>query len=147
MSRTKAGKALLTFAIAAFPIGGILADWNKTHLFNPAWHPHAKYHGLSMLLIVICVSAISIWLLWRRSLESEVGIRVGALISLTLWTPFLYAVHLVPGASLWVGDPATPVPYPDVVGITLYPQVVLAVVFLMLTAGGYGLTRLGNART
>jgi hypothetical protein len=72
-----------------------------------------------MLLIVICVSAIAIWLLWRRSLESEARIRVGALISLTLWTPFLYAVHLVPGASMWVGSPATPVPYPGAAGVTL----------------------------
>src|SRR3977135_27273 len=144
MSRTKVGRAILTFAVAAFPIGGVLADWNKTHLFNPAWHPHARYHSLSMLLIVICVSAIAIWLLWRRSLEPELGIKVAALISLTLWTPFLYAVHLVPGSSLWVGDPATPIPYAQVAGITLYPQVVLAVVFLVLTAGGYRLAGLGS---
>jgi hypothetical protein len=141
MSRTKVGKVILTFVLVAFPAGGTLADWNKTHLFNPAWHPHAKYHGLSMLLIVICVSAIATWLLWRRSVEPELGTKVAALISLTLWTPFLYAIYLVPGSSLWVGDPATPVPYPRVGGITLYPQVVLAVLFLVLTAVGYGLTR------
>ncbi len=146
MSRTKVGKAILTFAIAAFAAIGVGADWNKTHLFNPSWHPHARYHGVAMLLIVCCVSAIAIWLLWRRSIEPELGIKVAALISLTLWTPFLYAIYLVPGSSLWVGDPATPAPYPQVNGITLYPQVVLAVVFLMLTAGGYGLTRLGDAR-
>src|ERR1017187_5832484 len=116
MSRTKVGKAILTFAIAAFPIGGVLADWNKTHLFNPAWHPHAKYHGLSMLLIVICVSAIAIWLLWRRSLEPDVGIRVGALISLTLWTPFLYAVHLVPGGESVGGRSGDSCSVPEVAG-------------------------------
>jgi hypothetical protein len=140
----RTGKAILTFAVAAFPAIGILADWNKTHLFNPAWHPHARYHAASMLLIVGCVSVIAIWLLWRRSLEPELGIKVAALISLTLWTPFFYAVYLVPGSSLWVGDPSTPVPYPRVAGITLHPQVVIAVVFLMLTAVGYGLARRGR---
>jgi hypothetical protein len=147
MSRVTVGKAILTFALAAFPIGGALADWNKSHLFNPAWHPHAKYHGLSMLLIVFCIAAICIWLLWRRSLEPELGIKVAVLFSLTLWTPFLYAVHLVPGSSLWVGDPATPVPYPQVAGITLFPQMVLAVIFLVLTAVGYALTRRGDVQS
>jgi hypothetical protein len=147
MSRTKAGKAILTFVVAVFPAAGVAADWNKTHLFNPAWHPHARYHGVSMLLIVICVSAIAIWLLWRRSIEPELGIKVAVLISLTLWTPFLYGVCLVPGSSLWVGEPAMPVPYPQVAGFTLYPQIVLAVLFLMLTAGGYALTRRGDARS
>jgi hypothetical protein len=97
-----------------------------------------------MLLIVGCVSVIAIWLLWRRSLEPELGIKVAALISLTLWTPFFYAVYLVPGSSLWVGDPSTPVPYPQAAGITLHPQVVIAVVFLILTAVGYGLARRGT---
>ena len=73
-----------------------------------------------MLLIVSCVSAIAICLLWRRSLDPELGIKVAALISLTLWTPFLYAVYLVPGSSLWVGYPA-PILYPQVAGITLHP--------------------------
>jgi hypothetical protein len=144
-TRTTIGRALLTFVVAVFPIAGALADWNRSHLFNPAWHPHAKYHGLSMLLIVICVSAVAIWLLWRRSLEPQVGIKVAVLVSLILWTPFLYAVHLVPGSSLWVGDPADPVPYPQLAGMILYPQMVLAVIFLLLTAGGYALARRGDA--
>jgi hypothetical protein len=48
----------------------------QTHLYYSAWYPHARYHGLSMLLIVICVSAVAIWLLWRRSLEPELGVKV-----------------------------------------------------------------------
>ena len=146
MNRTKAGKAILTFVIAVFPVINVLADWNKTHLFNPAWHPHARFHAAVMSLIVWGVAAIALWLLWRRSIEPELGIKVAALLALTLWTPFLYADHLVPGSSQSVNYPE-PVPLSQVAGITLYPQVVLALIAVALIAGGYKLTRLGGVGT
>ena len=146
MSRTTAGKAILTFVLGAIALINLLADWNKTHVFNPAWHPHARFHAAVMSLIVWAVSAIAIWLLWRRSVEPELGIKVAALLALTLWTPFLYADHLAAGSSQLVNYPA-PVPMPQVAGVTLYPQVVLALIAVVLILGGYGLTRRGDART
>ena len=146
MNRTKAGKAILTFVIAVFPVINVLADWNQTHLFNPAWHPHARFHAAVMSFIVWGVAAIALWLLWRRSTEPELGNKAAALLALTLWTPFLYADHLVPGSSQLVNYPE-PVPVPQVAGITLYPQVVLALISVVLIAAGYNLTRRGDART
>src|SRR5579862_4370670 len=127
MSRANVGKAILTFVVAIFSAINVLADWNKTHLFNPAWHPHARFHAAVMSFIVWGVAAIALWLLWRRSIEPGLGIKVAALLALTLWTPFLYADHLVPGSSQLVSYPAT-VPTPQLAGITLYPQVVLALI-------------------
>lgn len=98
MSRT-AGRSLLTFAIGTFPVINVLADWNKTHIFNPTWPPHARFHAADMSVIVWSISAIAIWLLWRRSTEPEVGTRVALLVSLALWSPFLYVTLLVPGTS------------------------------------------------
>src|SRR5258708_23020324 len=140
-----------------------------------------------MSLIVWCVSGIALWVLWRRSIETELGIKVASVLALTLWRPFLYADHLagcgktrgqtdlstawthnlliqhsrwgtdssvpvffrsllVPGSSQLVNYPA-PAAVPQVAGITLYPQAVLTLMALMLIAGGYGLTRRGDART
>jgi hypothetical protein len=144
MTRMTLGKVILTFVIAIFSVINVLADWNRTHLFNPAWHPHARFHAGVMSLIVWCVSAIGIWLLWRRSIEPELGVKVAALVALTLWTPFLYVDRLVPGSSQLVNYPAS-VPYLQLAGTTLYPQVVLALIAVVLTAGGYGLTRSGDA--
>ncbi len=139
------GRALLTFVVAVFSVINVLADWNTTHLFNPAWHPHARFHGAVMSLIVWCVSAIAVWLLWRRSSEPGLGVKVAALVALTLWTPFLYADRLVPGSSQLVNYPA-PEPVPQVAGITLYPQVVLALIAIVLIAAGYRLVRSGDAK-
>ena len=146
MNRTKAGKAILTFVIAVFPVINVLADWNKTHLFNPAWHPHARFHAAMMSLIVWGVAAVALWLLWRRSIEPDLGTKVAALLGLTLWTPFLYADRLVPGSSQLVTYPAT-APVPQFAGLTLYPQVVLALMAVVLIAGAYALTRSSDAGT
>ena len=140
MSKTKAGKILLTFAVGVFAVANIFADWNKTHIFNPTWPPHARFHGADMSVIVWSAAAIAIWLLWRRSTEPAVGIKVAALISVALWSPFLYITLLVPGTSLWVnGTP--PDAAPRIAGMVIEPQVVLAIIFLPLTALGYRLAR------
>ena len=146
MSRTNTGKRILTAAVVAFPLIGALADWNQSHIFNPTWPPHARYHAASMSVIVSCTAAIAMWLLWRRSAEPELGIKVAALISLTLWTPFLYLTLVVPGTSLYAGR-TPPVVQHTIAGMMIEPQVVLAIIFLSLTALGYSLARRGDAAT
>jgi len=134
------GKSLLTFSVASFAAINILADWNKTHVFNPTWPPHARFHAADMSVIVWSVTAIAIWLLWRRSTEPAVGVKVATLISLALWSPFLYVTLLVPGTSLQVGE-APPVAQHMIAGMIIEPQVVLAIFFLLFTALGYRLAK------
>ena len=31
--------------------GGFLADWNRTHLFDPGWQPHARFHDAQTILL------------------------------------------------------------------------------------------------
>ena len=33
-------------------LNGLLADWNRTHLFNSRWTPHAKYHDAVTISLV-----------------------------------------------------------------------------------------------
>jgi len=138
MSRTNAGRSLLTFAVASFAVINVLADWNRTHVFNPTWPPHARFHAADMSVIVWGASAITIWLLWRRSTEPAVAIKVALLISLALWSPFLYVTLLVPGTSLYVSG-APPAVQHTIAGMIIEPQVVLAILFLLLAAWGYRL--------
>lgn len=39
------GRTLLTLAAVTTIVGGYLADWNETHVYNPRWPPHAKFHN------------------------------------------------------------------------------------------------------
>ena len=138
MSRLKIGKIVMTFVLIAGAILGFALDWQGNHLLNPAWHAHARFHGALVLFLLSGVSAVGVWLLWRRSAEPDLGVKVAALISASLWTPFCYSTFLLPGSTLWAGEPGA---VPHVAGIVIYPNVLTAAIFLIMTAIGYGLAR------
>jgi hypothetical protein len=134
--RTKLGKILMTFVLAGGTVLSFLLDWSGNHLLNPAWHPHARFHGALLLFLLTGVSATGLWLLWRISPEPEVGCKVAALISLSFWTPLFYAASLLPGSTPWAGTPGSE---PHVAGVAVYPNMLVAIVFLILTGLGYWL--------
>jgi len=63
MNKNKTGRSLL-FTVAGFTtLGGFLSDWNKTHLFNPRWTPHAKFHDGMTITLGTLLGDISLYLL------------------------------------------------------------------------------------
>lgn len=86
MLRNNWGRILITFVLVSDAIVSTAIDWNATHLFNPEWTPHARFHDASMLNLLCGVSIIGIWLIWRQSKEPDVGVKVAALI------PVIYRV-------------------------------------------------------
>ena len=40
-----AGRTILTLVAIVTAVGGYIADWNHTHVYNPRWPPHAKFHN------------------------------------------------------------------------------------------------------
>src|SRR5437660_5606887 len=123
MSRMKMGRALMSIVLVAQAISGFALDWSGNHLLNPLWHPHARFHGALLLFLLAGVSAMGLWLLWRKSAEPELAIQVAAIVSLSFWTPFFYVTLLLPGSSLWAGDPAR---IPHLAGRVFYPNVAVA---------------------
>jgi len=41
-------------------------DWNETHVYNPNWPPHAKFHNAQTLLLGPLLGSVSLYLLWGR---------------------------------------------------------------------------------
>src|SRR5258708_13469847 len=41
-------------------------DWNETHVFNPNWPPHAKFHNAQTLMLGPLSGALSLWQLWHK---------------------------------------------------------------------------------
>ena len=134
MNRMGLGRLLLTGILLLQSVLGFALDWSGNHLLNPLWHPHARFHGALLLFLLTGVSLMGVWLLWRRSKEPEVAIVVAAVISLSFWTPFFYITFLLPSATPWAGDPSK---VPHLGASVYYPNVVVAGVFLALTAAAY----------
>jgi hypothetical protein len=133
----KLGKYLLTFVLATQAILGFVLDWEPNHLLNPAWHPHARFHGGLLLFLLAGVSGTGLWLLWRDSKEPAVARKAAALISLSFWTPFLYVGAIVPGATPWAGIAES---VPHIAGYVFYPNVAVAVLFQVLTVVAWRLS-------
>ena len=138
MNRNKLGKWILSFVLVVGAVVSTAVDWNTTHLFNPTWHPHARFHDALFFLFLDAMSLVVLWLLWRPSKEPEVAIKVAALFSAAVWTPFFYIEALIPGTSLLAADN---VPVLKVAGMSFPPNLVIAAVLFLLTVVAYWLAR------
>jgi uncharacterized protein DUF6640 len=138
MRRINLGKLILSFVLVVGAIVPTLNDLSSSHLFNPAWHPHARFHGALFVLFLDAMSLVVLWLLWRPSKEPDVGVKVAALFAAAAWTPFFYIEMLVPGTSLIASDD---MPVLKVGGMSFAANLVVATVLLLLTVIGYWLAR------
>ena len=135
--RYEVARWIMTFVLLVQAILGFVLDWSPNHLLNPEWHGHARFHGALLLFLLTGVSGTGLWLLWRKSKEPEVAIKVAALISGSMWTPFFYVTFLLPGSTLWAGPPAN---VPHIAGWVFYPNVAVAALFLAITVVAWRLS-------
>lgn len=67
ITRTLVGRGLMS-AVAVFgAVGGFRADWNETHVKNPRWPPHAKFHNAQTLATGVLLGASTLFFTWRQS--------------------------------------------------------------------------------
>ena len=77
---------------------------------------------------------MGIWLLWRKSREPEVAMKVAGFILISFWLPLFFIPYLLPSSSWWAGEPGQE---PRIMGHVVYPNLVVAGVFLLLTLISY----------
>jgi hypothetical protein len=61
-----AGLLLLTAVNLLQVIGTYAADWNKTHIYNPNWPPHAKFHNAQTMAMAAVLAFVSLYFTWRK---------------------------------------------------------------------------------
>lgn len=132
--RHQIGRGILSFVLVTGAALSIIVDWTTTHLFNPTWPPHAVFHDWAMINLLNGVSVCGLWLLWRKSPEPELGIKVATLIPLIFWSAFFYTTTLLPNSSLMDN---VPIDLPEIAGLTIYPNAAIGFVLTILTLIGY----------
>lgn len=58
------GRILLGLVAFTTCIGGYVADWNETHIYNPRWTPHAKFHNGQTLSTGVLLGLTSLYYLF-----------------------------------------------------------------------------------
>lgn len=133
--RSGPGRTLISLVAIFCSVTAVLADFNQTHLFNPRWTPHARFHNALGLSLALGLTAFALWLLWRKSGDAASNLKAGALAAGMYFAAFLPA-SLVPGVKL--ADAETPMP----VFFGVAANLAISLVCVVLIGAGYFLAAL-----
>ena len=59
------GLILLTLSQLSYSLGSFIADFNETHVLNPRWPPHARFHNGQTMSLAVLLCSLSLYHLWR----------------------------------------------------------------------------------
>ncbi|KAH8904096.1 hypothetical protein BR93DRAFT_971170 [Coniochaeta sp. PMI_546] len=100
------GKVLLTISSIGLILGSPMADYNHTHIFNPRWPPHAKFHTGQTITLSVTLGLMTLFLTYRPDLTSAPSAQVLRKESLKLaaFTGSIYwlaglAAYFFPGSD------------------------------------------------
>lgn len=132
MSRVGVGKVVVSVVAVVTGAGPFVFDWNATHIHNPAWPPHAKFHNAQTMSLGAGLAAATLVQLWRpaRSAEQARTAVDGAAVTAGLYWVTQASALAYPGAK--AVDPP---------GEAFFPQAVFALPCLALVALGWALER------
>ena len=132
MRQKGAGRWILSSVAALTAAGGFLADWNRTHLFNPNWPPHAKFHDAQSILLGSFLGVSGLYLLWRRGEHPESDLALGALLPAFFWMA-QGASFVFPGAEGLEAE--FPGKVPRIKGLWLNERVPSALMLVLIAVG------------
>ena len=64
MTRTTIGLLLLTGLAVFVAVSAIVFDFTPTHLYNPAWPEHARFHGYLSVARTVLIMLVIVALAW-----------------------------------------------------------------------------------
>jgi hypothetical protein len=64
------GRIILSVIGLGTSIGGYIADWNETHVKNPTWPPHARFHNGQTMSMGMGLGLLTLYFTWRVGTKS-----------------------------------------------------------------------------
>ena len=93
------GRVLITIVALVSTLGSYFADWNRTHIFNPNWPPHAKFHNAQTMLMGSCLGLLSLYVLWIGKANPSEKVKQATALAGLYWLTQAGAI-LFPGTAL-----------------------------------------------
>jgi hypothetical protein len=126
------GGIALSLSLVLSAVISVAKDLDETHLFNPLWPPHARFHDGAMLNLLVGTCLLGLWLLWRKGTEPQVAAISAAAVPIIFWSAFFWVSLIVPGASLHAVEGAPTL----ILGVDLPPNLIAAFVFVLVSTFG-----------
>jgi len=67
MRMALSSRLIFTAIGVSLPIAAHAADMNETHIYNPHWPPHAKFHDGQTLSLSLLLGGLTTFLAWESS--------------------------------------------------------------------------------
>lgn len=128
------GRSLISATAVAQMVGPFVFDFNDTHIYNPSWPPHAKFHNAQTMSSGVALSLATLVNLWRPG-SGRVGVDAAALSASVYWVSQLSAFFYPGTASV---DPP---------GKDNWPQLRYTIPILTVIGTGWALARRGLGTT
>src|ERR1700743_1483266 len=93
------GKLLISLVALFSAFGSYIFDWNKTHLLNPHWPPHAKFHNAQDMLMGTTTGLLALCVLWVQKVDYRNKLGVSIILASLYWITQAGAL-LFPGTAL-----------------------------------------------
>jgi uncharacterized membrane protein len=81
-------------------LGGVLADFSKTHLLNPDWPPHAKFHNAQTMSMGMLLAVITIAFAFWPNLSGRLQLMATAVLGTLYWTS-IFCAQFFPGVAFF----------------------------------------------
>ncbi len=137
MKGLRIGAWIITLVALLTIFGPFLADWNETHIYNPRWPPHAKYHNAQTMAFGPVLGALTLYFLWGRRSDDERSNVSLAILFASLYYATQLLAFLFPGVA--AVDPEFAATTPTLLGLP--GQLVLDIVIFALLGTAYLLER------
>ncbi len=141
-SRWTIGKLLISLVAVFTSVAPYLADWNVTHIYNPMWTPHAKFHNAQTMVLGTILGFLTMYCLWfRKGVTQQQKLNEATVLASLYWLAQLPATFF-PGTALT--DPGiNSIKMPVIFGIEFNQVIMDITVIFPLIALGYYLENRG----
>jgi hypothetical protein len=101
MANRRIGAWIITLVALFTIISPYVADWNATHIYNPRWPPHAKFHNAQTMLLAVLLGISALWFIWRPErdkITQRLQLNVAVLFAAAYWITQALSI-LFPGTA------------------------------------------------
>lgn len=132
MKGWRIGAWIITLVALVTIIGPYLADWNETHIYNPRWPPHAKYHNAQTMAFGALLGSLALYFLWGRLRKSDErsNVSLAVVFAALYWAAQLLAFFF-PGVAAFDPEFAATAP-PRLLGLPGQLGLDIIIIFALL---------------
>lgn len=90
------GRICLTVSALVTSIGCFVADWSESHILNPRWPPHAKFHNGQTMSFGLAAGILTAYYTWRATSQPKDSLMTAAIFGSLYYVTALSGI-LYPG--------------------------------------------------